>query len=190
MALCVQLSGRVIVLNDQSESIRPVKFTSLIVPAFTAGTIHLINLPDVYAGGAIRYTIIYGLDINPKDTSIWTKGRYEIYLEFGLYRGLHPDISTQSVFQYLMGINLAFESPRSLNRQWLIPYFGATLGGIYYDKSFAVIGSGLNFNPLFGVAILSLPNLSINFQTSLLISSSDPIRNAALQPQLSVMFGG
>ena len=146
----------------------PAEFDNLWVPGLSAGIFAPFNNAALFTGGSLRFDLLYGLDSKRPDAFAADRGRWEIFLDVGLY----GDLSTirpehELLYLWMLGFNMSFETPGTLARNFLIPYIGLELGGI----STSLRGSGFATMPLLGLNIISLPNCSLSLDGALLLNT-------------------
>lgn len=160
-------------------------FENTGLPGFTGGVLYLFNSQRVYAGGTIRFDFFYSVDENRKDATIIDRGRSEIYIAVGLYAAVPERADgVNLVFDYVFGFNLAFETPRIMQRHFLIPYLGLEFGGMYIQA----VGNTFMVCPLIGINIVSLPTFTLSIETGLLLSTAAFDEFLALRPRLTLNF--
>ena len=170
---------------DQGTAAAGLTFENSGLPGFTGGGIYLFNSQTLYAGGTVRFDFFYSLDENRKSATLIDRGRSEIYIAVGLYTALPQRTDgVNLVFNYVFGFNLAFETPAVLARNFLIPYIGLELGGIYIEGR----GNGFMACPLIGINLISLPTFTISIETGLLLSTVAFEEFLSLRPQLTMNF--
>jgi hypothetical protein len=170
---------------DQETGTAGSTFENSGLPGFTGGVFYLFNSQTLYAGGTVRFDFFYTLDENRKDATFIDRGRSEIYIAVGLYTAL-PQRSdgVNLLFNYVFGFNLAFETPSVLARNFLIPYIGLEIGGIYIEGR----GNGFMACPLVGINLISLPTFTISIETGFLLNTIAFEEFLSIRPQLTMNF--
>jgi len=146
----------------------PKEFDNLWVPGLAGGVFIPFNNTGLYAGGSFRFDLLYGLDSQRPDSFWADRGRWEIFADVGLY----GDVSNRNpghdlLFLWQLGFTISLETPASLQRNFLIPYMGLSMGGLTSTAH----GTGLVAMPTLGINIISLPNCNFSLESSLLLNT-------------------
>lgn len=167
----------------QSQENSGYNFKNIIFPGFSGGNIYFFNDQTCYWGGSMRLDLSYTFDRKRPDASFAERGRAESYLDLGLYTkdfSMLDDI----VVLYTLGLNFSFETPRSLNRNFLIPYMGLELGGLHMSGK----TGGFTLVPLLGINLISIPNGTANIESGILFNTAAFEDSLALRSKLTLNF--
>lgn len=159
---------------------------NVIVPGGSAGVITFFKEGSpIFAGGSMRYDLAYGLSKNQPTASFVERGRSEVYVDIGLFGSLPTDGSpTVLLFRYIIGLTTSFETPRSLNRNFLVPYMGIELGGVYIEGA----GNGFMAIPVLGLNIVTLPTFTMSMDTGLIFNTVSFTQYLGLRSELHINF--
>jgi hypothetical protein len=171
--------------QDQGSS-RSAENYNIWVPGFSGGFYYFSNTSEHYfAGGSFRFDIVYALEKNKQKATFAERGRNELYLDIGLFSSIPENGTTSTLlFRYLLGIVTSFETPKTLNREWLVPYIGIELGGIYIGGE----GNGFMAVPILGLNILTLPSMTLSIDTGLLLNTVAFEKYLGLRTELHLNF--
>ena len=146
----------------------PSEFDTLWVPGFSGGVLVPFHDTGLFAGGSIRFDLLYGLDSKRRDAFFADRGRWEIFADIGLYGNTANNRpSTELLYLWMLGFNLSLETPSTLARNFLIPYIGFELGGITSSTR----GSGFSSMPIVGLNLISLPNCTLSVDGALMLNT-------------------
>lgn len=137
------------------------------IPGLSASAVTGFTNGKIYPGFDFHYAFIEGVSEAYSPTSFG--GYYEFYTEIGFYKELNSPVDDDIFFTYAAGVNLSFEKFVHGARDFLIPYFGAKLGGIYFNNS----GSGMLLEPVLGLVILNKRSININLNSGLFLNTVD-----------------
>jgi hypothetical protein len=159
---------------------------NVLVPGFTAGVIDMLGAGNpMYVGGSIRFDLVYTLNKNQPRAGFVERGRNELYIDIGLFGLLPADGGASNLlFRYVLGFTTSFETPRSLNRNFLIPYVGIELGGIYIGGS----GNGFLAVPVLGLNIVTLQTFTMSCDTGLILNTVSFEKFLGLRTELHINF--
>jgi hypothetical protein len=159
---------------------------NVLVPGASCGIITFFGEgTPIYAGGALRFDLVYSLSRNQPRASIVERGRNELYVDIGLYGSIPArGEETLLLFRYVLGFTTSFETPRSLARNFLVPYIGLELGGIYIQGE----GNGFLAVPVLGINLLTLPTFTMSIDTGLILNTIAFERFLGLRSELHVNF--
>ncbi|MBQ4379536.1 MAG: hypothetical protein II821_10140 [Treponema sp.] len=118
-----------------------------------------------YPGFDFHYAFIQGVTEAASSTDFG--GYYEIYAEIGFYKELHSKINDDIFFTYSLGTNISFEKFGHGVRKFLVPYFGAKVGGIYFNNK----DSGLLLEPVLGIVLANTNKVKINYNAGLFLNT-------------------
>lgn len=118
-----------------------------------------------YPGFDFHYAFIQG--VTEPTSAMSFGGYYEAYAEIGFYKELDSKINDDIFFTYSGGINLSFEKFGHGIRKYLVPYFGAKVGGIYFNNS----DDGMLLEPVLGIVIANTNKVKINFNSGLFLNT-------------------
>ena len=121
----------------------------------------------IYPGFDFHYSFLEGTSEAKGSTSFG--GYYEAYCEIGFYKEKDSPINEDIFFTYALGVNLSFEKFNNGSRNFLIPYFGAKIGGIYFNN----IGQGMLLEPVLGLVIINKKAVNINLDSGLFLNTVD-----------------
>jgi hypothetical protein len=189
LTLCISillLFSYALVFGDTQEpAVKNLSFENSGLPGFTAGVLYLFNSQRIYTGGTVRFDFFYTVDEDRKNSTFVDRGRSEIYIAVGMYAAT-PQRSdgVNLVFNYVFGFNLSFETPGIMQRNFLIPYIGLEIGGMYIQT----IGNAFIVCPIIGINLVSLPTVTLSIETGLLLSTVDFDEFLSLRPQLALNF--
>jgi hypothetical protein len=171
--------------DDQAGIPGNLSFENSGLPGFTGGGLYLFNSQQIYAGGTVRFDFFYTLDEDRKNATIIDRGRSEIYIAVGMYAALpeRPD-GANLAFDYVFGFNLAFETPNIMQRNFLIPYIGLEIGGMYVQ----VFGNSFIVCPILGINLISLPTCTLSIETGLLLATAAFDQLLGLRPRVTFNF--
>jgi hypothetical protein len=136
----------------------------------------------VYAGGTIHYAFIQG--ISSSTSSSGFGGYYEWYSEIGYFKELNSSLNGDIFFTYAFGVNLSFEKFLNTYRDVLVPYFGAKVGGISFNK----LSGGLYLEPTLGVVLLQTKSFNLNYDAGLFLNTVDLSRFIGVQHSVVLNF--
>lgn len=154
-------------------------------PGFTGGAYYMLDSSKLYWGGTFRFDLTYGLYRNNPDAALEDRGRWEIYLDVGLYGHFFSGHETvHLIFQYLIGFSTSFETPRSLLRDYLIPYIGIELGGICIEDT----GNGFTSVPFLGINLFSYPDITMSLETGVLLNTIDLNNYLGVRGKINLNF--
>jgi len=155
---------------------------SAFLPGISASLITSFGSSNLYPGVNFHYAISQGLTASRKAEDFG--GYYETYVEIGFYKELSSTFTNDIFFTYAAGLNFSFEKFRSGVRNFLIPYFGAKVGGIYFNIS----GGGFFLEPIVGIVIVQLPWLNINYDLGLFLNTVNLSDHIGLHNSLIINF--
>ena len=171
--------------STDQKNIVPIEFYNQGFPGFTGGVYYIIDNNKLYFGGTFRFDLLYGIDINRVNATFIDRGRWEVYLDIGLYGHFFSGHETvHLIFQYLIGFSTSFETPRSLMRDYLIPFIGIELGGICIEDT----GNGFAAIPFLGINLFSYPNITMSLETGILLNTVDLNNYLGLRGKLNLNF--
>ena len=160
-------------------------FQNMMLPGLSGGCYYFIFTETLYYGGAFRFDILYGLESNRKNSSWADRGRWEVYIDVGLFSSTENEEGDyQLLFRYVLGFSLSFETPKLLTRNYLIPYMGLGFGGIYIRET----GNGFCVSPFLGINLFSYPNWSLSLETSLFLPTIAFDEFFGICPQINLNF--
>ena len=160
-------------------------FHNMMLPGFSGGYYYFIYTNTYYFGGAFRFDILYGLESNRKNSSWSDRGRWEAYIDVGLFGHMENEGKDYSlIFRYLLGFSLSFETPKVLCRNYLIPYIGLGFGGIYIQDR----GHGFCVSPVLGINLFSYPKFSLSLETALFLPTIAFDEFFGICPQINLNF--
>jgi len=158
----------IFLINSFPGEKQTMEFYNQGFPGFTGGFCYFFESGAVYAGGSFRFDLLYGIDRNRPQSSYIDRGRWEVYIDVGLFGRVIPESENFDLFfQYLVGFTTSFETPKTLKRNFLIPYIGLEFGGICIKDT----GNGLMVSPTSGINLISFPGMTLSIDTSLLLST-------------------
>lgn len=135
------------------------------LPGLSASVITGFANNKNYPGFDFHYAFIQGVTEPTSSTSFG--GYYEAYAEIGFYKELNSMINDDIFFTYSGGINLSFEKFGHGIRKYMVPYFGAKVGGIYFNNS----DDGMLIEPVLGIVLANTNKLKINFSSGLFLNT-------------------
>ncbi|WP_191018139.1 hypothetical protein [Treponema zioleckii] len=150
------------------------------VPGLSASAITGFTNGKIYPGFDFHYAFVEGVSEARSRSSFG--GYYEFYTEIGFYKELNSPVDEDIFFTYAAGVNLSFEKFIHGSRDFLIPYFGAKLGGIYFNN----VGSGMLLEPVLGLVVLNKNSININLNSGLFLNTVDLSNYIGLHSSLVV----
>jgi len=172
--------------NDGNQSTQDNEFDNSMVPGVSGCVMTFFGAGrPLFVGGSLRFDLLYTLKKSDPDASFLDRGRNELYLDIGFY-GSIPEGAANTVFlfHYLIGVTTSFETPRSMDREFLIPYVGIELGGIYIQD----LGNGFLVVPVIGLNIVTLPFLTVSLDTGLILNTVSFMDYLGLRNEIHVNF--
>jgi len=147
--------------------------TSLIVP-FAPGSLYL--------GGNIHYAFIQGISSSSSSSNFG--GYYEWYSDIGYFKEAQSSLNDDIFFTFAFGVNLSFEKFLNTYRDVLVPYFGAKMGGIYFNK----ISGGFYLEPTLGMVLVQTRSFNVNYDLGLFLNTVNLSNYIGMQHSLVVNF--
>jgi hypothetical protein len=167
--------------NEPVVGNRLIPHTDFFSPSLRAGLINTFEDGNHYFGGGMRINLVSSV---PKGDDDDFRGPAFIdwFVEVNLYRD--PDL-LEWAFDYLMGITVSVERARPGIRDWLLPYYGIKLGGIYLSDGQK---SGVAFLPFIGLSILRRRYFFLDLEVAVLLNSADFKGMVSYEPSLAFGF--
>jgi hypothetical protein len=137
------------------------------LPGIAFSVLQPFEVPKLYLGLDFHYSFLQGVT-EPQDKKEFG-GYYETYVEIGFYKERSSSFNDGIFFTYCAGINLSFEKFFSYYRSFLVPFFGAKVGGIYINNQ----GGGVTLEPVIGVVGVLTNYFNINYAASLFLNTVD-----------------
>lgn len=134
----------------------------------------------IYPGFDFHYAFLQGTSEAKKSDSFG--GYYEAYGEIGFYKELNSSVDDDIFFTYAAGINISFEKFNNGSRDFLIPYFGAKIGGIYFNNN----GKGMLLEPVLGLVVINKSKININLNSGLFLNTVDLSKYIGLHSSLVI----
>jgi hypothetical protein len=150
-------------------------YTALLLPSAFAVAYAPDDLGTWYGGGA-EILLLTWSDNSPAFGPSQGKLRFDVAMLGTDTEGAGPMV------MYRGGAAVSFE--RNASRQWLIPWAGANLGGLWTDAT----GSKAFVDAGGGVYLLYLRSLIVDLEVSWVFPFNDADRLAGLRGQLAVSF--
>lgn len=144
---------------------------SLLVP-FKEGS--------TYAGVNIHYAFIQGISTSASSSNFG--GYYEWYSEIGYYKEMDSNAYDNIFFTYSTGVNLSFEKFLHSYRSVFVPYFGAKVGGLFFNEG----SGGLYLEPVLGLVVVQTRAFNVNYDAGLFLNSANLSDNIGLRHSLVI----
>jgi hypothetical protein len=152
------------------------------LPGLSASILSEFGSSNIYPGFNFHYAFVEGVS-RPKNSYDFG-GYYEWYSEIGFYKELNSNMTNDIFFTCASGVNLSFEKFLTSSRNFLVPYFGAKFGGVFFNK-----GSGGFFvEPILGTVLLETENIIVNYDCGLFLNTADLSGKIGLHNSLLVNF--
>ena len=152
------------------------------LPGVSASMISEFGNSNIYPGFNFHYVFVEGVS-RPKNSYSFG-GYYEWYSEIGFFKELNSSMTNDIFFTCASGMNLSFEKFQTSSRNFLIPYFGAKFGGVFFTKG----SSGFFVEPTLGTVLIETENLIVNYDCGLFLNSADLSGRIGLHNSLLVNF--
>jgi len=137
---------------------------------------------QLYPGFAFHYAFVEGVT-RPRSASDFG-GYYEWYSEISFSKELRSAWNDDIFFTYATGVNLSFEKFLKGPRNFLVPYFGAKGGGVFFNKS----SGGFFLEPILGLVLWEAPDLIVNYDAGLFLAAADLGDHIGVHQSLLVNF--
>ncbi len=137
------------------------------IPGLSASAVTGFTNGKIYPGFDFHYAFVEGVSEAKSRSSFG--GYYEFYAEIGFYKELDSSVDDDIFFTYAAGVNLSFEKFIHGPRDFMIPYFGAKLGGVYFNN----VGSGMLLEPVMGLVLVNKSAININLNSGLFLNTVD-----------------
>jgi hypothetical protein len=172
--------------NDNQTTQPDDEFDNALVPGASGCVMTFFGAGrPLMVGGSLRYDLLYTLEKSNPDASFLDRGRNELYLDIGFYGSIPTGpASPVFLFHYLVGLTTSFETPRSMDRAFLIPYMGIELGGIYIQD----VGHGFLAVPVLGLNIVTTPSVTVSIDTGLILNTASFMDYLGLRNEIHVNF--
>ena len=102
------------------------------LPGVAASFINQFGDGRLYPGASFHYAFIQGVTRSKSRGDFG--GYYEWYAEIGFFKELASSMTDDIFFTCASGVNLSFEKFIDGTRDFLVPYFGAKAGGVFFNK--------------------------------------------------------
>lgn len=137
------------------------------LPGVAGSLVQPFEVDSLYTGVDFHYAFAQGIVI-PQDKQEFG-GFYELYAEIGFYKERASAFNDDIFFTYAAGVSLSFEKFYSYSRSFLVPYFGAKLGGLFINNA----GGGFLLEPLVGTVVFLTEYFNVNYNAALLLNTVD-----------------
>ncbi|WP_406033311.1 hypothetical protein [Treponema saccharophilum] len=150
------------------------------LPGLSASAVTGFKNEKIYTGFDFHYAFVQGTSEARSPSSFG--GYYEGYCEIGFYKEIDSPVDDDIFFTYAAGVNLSFEKFIGGSRDFLIPYFGAKVGGIYFNT----VGKGMLLEPVLGLVVINKKSININLNSGLFLNTVDLSKYIGLHTSLVV----
>lgn len=152
------------------------------LPGVSASMINPFAPGINYVGGNIHYAFVQGISSSSSSSNFG--GYYEWYSDIGYFKELRSTLNDDIFFTFALGVNLSFEKFLHTYRDILVPYFGAKMGGIYFNK----ISGGLYLEPTLGMVLVQTKSFNVNYDFGLFLNTVSLSNYIGLQHSVVVNF--
>lgn len=135
-----------------------------------------------YVGANIHYAFIQGISSSTSSSNFG--GYYEWYSDIGYFKELVSALNDDIFFTFAFGVNLSFEKFLNNYRDVFVPYFGAKMGGIYFNK----LSGGLYLEPTLGMVVIQTKSFNLNYDLGLFLNTVSLSNYIGLQHSVVVNF--
>jgi len=152
------------------------------LPGLAASLIQNVDGERWYPGAAFHYAFVEGIS---RSRDSWDfGGYYEWYSEIGVFQEYRSSLTRDVFFTLASGVNLSFEKFLGGSRDFLIPYFGAKGGGVFYQQG----AGGFFVEPILGLVLLENRSVVVNYDVGLFLNTAELARRIGLHQSLLVNF--